>query len=93
MRETENPSSYPSPCPCFGFPPYLKVWVTFMAWSIHAVLLSVILRTMSLPASIPWVEVFAYTGYTYVPACITLVAGILGGEGVREGGSNSSVPR
>ena len=55
-----------------------------MSWCLHAVLLSVILRTMSLPASIPWVEVFAYTGYVYVPACLIITAGIIGGE-CREG--------
>ena len=69
--------------PCFFRP---QVWIICVTWGLHALLLSVILRTMSLPASVPWVEVFAYTGYSYVPACIIIGAGILGGEEAEERG-------
>jgi hypothetical protein len=59
---------------------YSTVWSTCVSWFIHALLLSIVLRAMNLPATIPWVEVFAYTGYAYAPACAIILGGVIGGK-------------
>ncbi|GAX77694.1 hypothetical protein CEUSTIGMA_g5137.t1 [Chlamydomonas eustigma] len=59
---------------------YSTVWSACVSWLVHALLLSIVLRAMNLPATIPWVEVFAYTGYAYVPACAIILAGVVGGK-------------
>ena len=50
-----------------------------MAWGIHAVVASVILRAMSIAQSVPWLELFAYTGYAFTQACLVMVVGTFGG--------------
>ncbi len=47
---------------------------------LHALVLYIVLRAMSLPSSVPTMELFAYTGYAYLPACAIMAAGVLGGE-------------
>lgn len=59
--------------------PLLQVWSAAVGWLLHTGLAAVLLRAMSLPASVPWAELAAYTGYAYVPAAGTLAAGILAG--------------
>lgn len=59
---------------------YSTVWNASLSWLLHAVVLAVILRAMALPASVPWLDLLAYTGYAYVPACIIIIAGVLGGK-------------
>ena len=50
-----------------------------MSWAVHAVVASVVLRAMSIGASVPWLELFAYTGYAFAQACMVLALGTLGG--------------
>ncbi|GIL76058.1 hypothetical protein Vretimale_5693 [Volvox reticuliferus] len=55
-------------------------WSACMAWLAHLLLAKLVLRAMALPASVPWVELAAYTGYSFVPVCLSIVAGQLGGR-------------
>lgn len=52
---------------------------SLMGWTFHAVVAGLLLRIMSLPSSISWVELFALTGYSFVPVCLSIVCGYLGG--------------
>ena len=77
-----------------------QAWNACFSWVLHAGLLASLLRAMALPASVPWLDLFAYTGYAYVPACAIIVAGVLAGgrrwragyvqagctDGLRQGG-------
>lgn len=58
---------------------YPLVWSSCMAWLVHLLLAKALLRAMALPASVPWLELAAYTGYTFVPVCAAIVAGQLAG--------------
>lgn len=51
-----------------------------MAWFVHLLVAKAVLRSMALPASVPWVELAAYTGYSFVPVCLSILAGQLGGH-------------
>lgn len=68
----------PTPPPAPG--PPAQVWSGLVAWAVHLLVARVILRAMSLPSSVPWVELAAYTGYTFVPVVASVVAGQLGGR-------------
>jgi len=59
---------------------YSTAWSASMSWIVHAAVAYIVLRAMNLPTSVPWVELFSYTGYTYVHAVITIVAGQVGGK-------------
>ncbi len=60
-------------------PPSPQVWSSCVAWLVHLLLAKALLRAMALPASVPWLELAAYTGYTFVPVCAAIVAGQLAG--------------
>jgi hypothetical protein len=51
-----------------------------MAWLAHLLVTKAVLRAMALPAGLPWVELAAYTGYSFVPVCVSILAGQLGGR-------------
>ena len=59
---------------------YSIAWSGSVSWILHSLLLALALRVMSLPSSPPWLEIFAYTGYAYAPACLVLVSGTFGGK-------------
>ncbi|GLC50234.1 hypothetical protein PLESTB_000357300 [Pleodorina starrii] len=59
---------------------YPLVWSACMAWLAHLLVAKLVLRAMALPASVPWVELAAYTGYSFVPVCLSIAAGQLGGR-------------
>lgn len=59
---------------------YALVWAGLVAWVVHLLVARFILRAMNLPASVPWLELVAYTGYTFVPACASILAGQLAGK-------------
>ncbi|KAG2493523.1 hypothetical protein HYH03_008337 [Edaphochlamys debaryana] len=59
---------------------YPLVWSACMAWLVHLLVAKAILRAMALPASVPWVELAAYTGYSFIPICASVAAGQLGGR-------------
>lgn len=63
----------------------LQAWNACFSWVLHAGLLAFLLRAMALPATVPWLDLFAYTGYAYIPACAIIVAGVLAGGCVQEG--------
>lgn len=65
--------------PTTAFSLGLQAWNACFSWVLHAGLLASLLRAMALPASVPWLDLFAYTGYAYVPACAIIVAGVLAG--------------
>ncbi|KXZ50876.1 hypothetical protein GPECTOR_14g126 [Gonium pectorale] len=58
---------------------YSLVWSAGLAWFVHWLVALALLRAMSLPAGVSWVELAAYTGYPFVPVCAAIVAGQLGG--------------
>ncbi|GFR48582.1 hypothetical protein Agub_g10485 [Astrephomene gubernaculifera] len=58
---------------------YPLVWSAGMAWFVHLLVAKAVLRAMALPASVPWLELAAYTGYPFVPICLAIAAGQLAG--------------
>lgn len=79
---------------CLGSQPtfsVLQVWYAAAAWGIHTAVAILLVRAMGLPTSLPWVELICYTGYVFVPACLTLLAGICAGAGVGEGGDEGGL--
>lgn len=59
---------------------HLQVWSASVAWAFHLIVAYVLLRAMQLPTSVPLVELAAYTGYSFVPVCITIIVGLIFGE-------------
>ncbi|EFJ49310.1 hypothetical protein VOLCADRAFT_104419 [Volvox carteri f. nagariensis] len=59
---------------------YPLAWSASVAWLMHLLLAKAVLRAMALPASVPWVELAAYTGYSFVPVCLSIAVGQLGGR-------------
>ncbi|KAG2438180.1 hypothetical protein HXX76_005786 [Chlamydomonas incerta] len=59
---------------------YPLVWSGAMAWLVHLLVAKAVLRAMALPASVPWVELAAYTGYTFVPVCASILVGQAAGR-------------
>jgi hypothetical protein len=48
---------------------------------VHTLLAYMLLKAMSLSTTmIPWSELGAYVGYTFLHACTVLLAGIVGGR-------------
>ena len=59
----------------------MQVWSTCSAWLVHTLLAYMLLKAMSLSTTmIPWSELGAYVGYTFLHACTVLLAGIVGGR-------------
>lgn len=80
-----RPTLRPAPAPfrTLPHPPApspLQVWSGAMAWLVHLLVAKAVLRAMALPASVPWVELAAYTGYTFVPVCVAILAGQAAGR-------------
>jgi hypothetical protein len=83
-----HPPTQTRSCSRAGDPPpsFLgaQVWWTGAGWCAHACVAWLLLRLMALPpgatGGLPWAELFAYAGYVFVPACWTLLAGMLAGE-------------
>lgn len=46
-----------------------------MAWVVHLLVAKIVLKAMNLPSSVTWVELFAYTGYAFVPVCLAIIGG------------------
>ena len=49
---------------------------------MHILLVKFVLRSLGV-TSIPWVEVSAFTGYSFVPISLSVVCGLLAGAGAR----------
>eukprot|EP00877_Chromochloris_zofingiensis_P014098 jgi/Chrzof1/8942/Cz03g30040.t1 len=50
-----------------------------LAWGMHWLVARLILRGMNVPG-VAWSELLAYTGYPFVPICLSIVAGCIGGK-------------
>lgn len=61
--------------PSLPAPPPPQAWSGFTAWLVHLLVAKFLLKAMNLPSSVTWVELFAYTGYAYVPVCLAIAAG------------------
>lgn len=51
-----------------------------MSWVVHLLVAKFVLKAMNLPSSVTWAELFAYTGYAFVPVCLTILLGQLAGK-------------
>ncbi|PSC67531.1 transport yif1 [Micractinium conductrix] len=52
-----------------------------IAWLLHALLLKVILYSLGIPSAAPFLELCAYAGYAFVPACASLLVQLVPGVG------------
>jgi len=59
---------------------YAAAWSGCWSWGVNALVMYVVLRAMSLPSSVPWMELLSYTGYSYVYACVIVGTGVLFGR-------------
>ncbi|KDD76261.1 hypothetical protein H632_c294p2 [Helicosporidium sp. ATCC 50920] len=58
---------------------YTTVTSSLLFWGLHTLALRALLSTLGIgSASAPWVELTAYAGYIFVPACIGLAASLSG---------------
>lgn len=67
-----------------GFKPdtiYNAVSSCGVAWLAHTLLLKVILYMLGIPAAVPFLELAAYAGYAFVPACASLLLQLVPGGG------------
>ncbi|KAL4424655.1 hypothetical protein ABPG77_002273 [Micractinium sp. CCAP 211/92] len=56
---------------------YNAVSSSGVAWLLHTLLLKVILYMLGIPGAVPLLELAAYAGYAFVPACASLLAQLL----------------
>jgi hypothetical protein len=80
--------------PSHARPPFLPSWPcaglcgqiysACLAWFVHWLAARVLLKGMNVPG-VPWSELAAYTGYSFVQVCLSIVVGCIAGEG-RAGG-------
>eukprot|EP00955_Chlamydomonas_euryale_P023727 250484-Chlamydomonas_euryale.AAC.3 len=71
------------PCYPLRLPPGLYPPKRLAVWTrrgVNALVMYVVLRAMSLPSSVPWMELLSYTGYSYVYACVIVGTGVLFGR-------------
>lgn len=57
-----------------------QMWSALASWGLHVLLAKGLLRAMALPSSAPWLELLAYTGYTFVPVVLSMLAGLAAGR-------------
>jgi len=50
-----------------------------LAWAVHWFAAWLLLKGMNVPG-VPWSELLAYTGYTFVPICFSVIGGCLAGK-------------
>ena len=56
------------------------VYGTALAWGVHWLAARLLLRGMNVPG-VGWSELLAYTGYAFVPACVSAALGAVAGRG------------
>jgi hypothetical protein len=56
----------------------LQLQAASLAWGVHWFAAWLLLKGMNVPG-VPWSELLAYTGYTFVPICFSVVGGCLAG--------------
>lgn len=61
---------------------YNAVSSSGVAWLLHTLLLKVILYMLGIPGAVPLLELAAYAGYAFVPACASLLVQLLPLPGV-----------
>lgn len=59
---------------------YAMVWSTCSAWFAHTLLAYMLLKAMNLSTMVPWSELGAYVGYTFLHASLVLIVGMIGGN-------------
>ncbi|KAF5841748.1 YIF1-domain-containing protein [Dunaliella salina] len=59
---------------------YAMVWSTCSAWFVHTLLAYALLKAMNLSTMVPWSELGAYVGYTFLHASMVLILGMMGGK-------------
>jgi len=52
----------------------------FGAWAVHWFVLKALMYAMGTSNAIPFLELLAYAGYTFVPICFSLLARLTLGE-------------
>ena len=50
----------------------------FTAWLVHWVVIKATLYMLGIPSSVPFLEILAYAGYPFVPACLGLLLSFAG---------------
>jgi hypothetical protein len=53
---------------------YSAVWGACLSWVVHLAVAKVVLKAMQL-SSVPYLELLAYTGYAFLPACSSALVG------------------
>lgn len=46
------------------------------AWLLHWMIIKGVLYALGIPSAVPFLELVAYAGYTFVPACLAVGIGV-----------------
>ena len=63
----------------------MQVSQGFAAWAVHWCVLKALMYALGTSNAIPFLELAAYAGYTFVPICFSLLARLTLGEQPCEG--------
>jgi YIF1 len=58
---------------------WLQMCLVGGAWAAHWLLVKVIFSLLGIPSAVPFLEVVAYSGYSFVPICLLAVVGAASG--------------
>ena len=62
----------------------LQVSSAVGAWTVHWLILKVMMYILGIPSAVPFLELMAYAGYAFAPVCASMVAGMAFGECSRD---------